>query len=108
MGLGSRRLLACVTIFVTLLMLVCEPVKGGLFTKEPGFRVMLTKKGLDYGMCVASYGLRPCEFLKPLPPRMCVVFGPVLKDGLEQLSLADINDVKNVKIVGAVEYWLTQ
>ena len=43
------------TIFVTLLMLVCEPVKGGLFTKEPGFRVMLTKKGLDYGTCVSSY-----------------------------------------------------
>ena len=39
---------------------------------------------------------------------MCVVFGPVLKDGLGELSLPDINDIKNVKIVGAVEYWLTQ
>ena len=60
--------------------------------------------------CLAMFipGLRPCEFLKPLPLRTCVVFGPVLKDGLEQLSLADINDIRNVKIVGAVEYWLTQ
>ena len=44
---GSRSLLAA---FVVLFVLVCEPVEGsGLFSKEPGFRVMVTKKGLDYG-----------------------------------------------------------
>ena len=37
-----------------------------------------------------------------------IVFGPVLKDGLSQLRLHDINDEKKVKIVGKVEYWLTE
>ena len=36
------------------------------------------------------------------------VFGPVLKDGLMQLSIPDIEDEKKVRVVGKVKYQLTQ
>lgn len=65
-------------------ILVAEPTAGGIFNQEPGFRVMLTKKALDY------------------------VFGPVLKDMLTQLHLPDINDEKEVKIAGKIEYKLSE
>ena len=34
------------------------------------------------------------------------VFGPILREGLSRLTLPDIHDKKDVKIVGKVEYWL--
>ena len=37
---------------VLLCILLPGPAVGGIFSEEPGFRVMLTKKGLDYGTVV--------------------------------------------------------
>ena len=37
-----------------------------------------------------------------------LVFGPVLRDGLLQLSIPDILDEKKVKVVGKVKYYLTE
>ena len=39
--------LATVTL---LFVLVLERIACGIFSQEPGFRVLLTKKGLEYGI----------------------------------------------------------
>ena len=64
---------------------------------------MFTKKGLDYGeelpMCSNDIFSRKTSFS---------VFGPILKDGLRQLSIPDMEDEQKVKVVGKVKYSLSQ
>ena len=79
------------------------PASGSIFSQEPGFRVMFTKKGLDYG----KRGL--CTLLPSVKKTFSIlVFGPVLRDGLRQLSIPDIEGEKKVKLVGKVRYHLTE
>ncbi|CAI8053217.1 Lipopolysaccharide-binding protein [Geodia barretti] len=76
-----------ISSWLTALLLLTSAMpgsSGSLFSQEPGFRVTFTKKGLDY------------------------VFGPVLRDGLLQLSIPDIQEENKVKVVGKVKYYLTE
>ena len=102
------KLAAVFSLVLGVLVHFSEPTAALVFGQDPGFQVMITKKGFDYGQqhktayCVAL--LSPSCILRAVSQ----VFGPVLRDKLNSLSFSDIHDSTKISVVGKIEYSLTR
>ena len=93
------------TYLFLLLIALPELSLGSIFNQNAGFRVMFTKKGLDYG----TYNACKLKMLSGIIVwTLYLVFGPILRDGLKKLNLPDIRDEKKVDIVGKIKYSLSR